>query len=287
MTEEILDAIKDKTDESCISNLTKTHCENLKKFKREQLPEGTWITTKRFVNKTNRPVPDTMFELFREFKSQSGSDDHDTMIGWSYDNFHMLEGIFKVALSQRNTTLQTWLSNMADEHTPGDELALYILACMYRRHVYVFTQMFWWTTLLYTLPVTEKELMTRCDIKLVYIWDGVFGELDAIRGPSTMHKMSTTPPQKPLTPLELPTLSTQDSIADPKATELDLGKPPQNTGITQSTAEIGTSTSDTSVTSESASAPHAAEYEQSQPLAMGNANAVKTSVVIPESTEGE
>ena len=141
--------------------------------------------------------------------------------------------------------------------------------------------------MLYTLPVTEKELMTQCDIKLVYIWDSVFGELDAIRGPSTMHKMSTTPPQKPLAPPELPTLSTQDSIADPKATELDQGKPPQNTGITQSTAEIGTSTSDTSVTSESASAPHAVEYEQSQPLAMGNANAVKTSVVIPESTEGE
>ena len=35
MTEEIIDAIKDKTYDSCVSNLTKTHCVNLKKFRRE------------------------------------------------------------------------------------------------------------------------------------------------------------------------------------------------------------------------------------------------------------
>ena len=69
MTEEIIDAIKDKTYDSYVSNLTKMHCVNLKKFRRERLPKGTWITTKRFVNKSNRPVPDAMFELFGEFSS--------------------------------------------------------------------------------------------------------------------------------------------------------------------------------------------------------------------------
>ena len=54
------------------------------------------------------------------------------MIGWSYDNFRVLEGVFNVALSHHNTTLRAWLNNMADEHTPGDELTLYVLARMYR-----------------------------------------------------------------------------------------------------------------------------------------------------------
>ena len=160
--------------------LNQNTCVNLKKFRRERLPEGTWITTKRFVNKSNRPVPDAIFELFGEFSSQSGSEVCDTMIGWSYDNFRMLESAFTVALRQRNTTLWAWLNNMADEHTQGDESTLYILAHMYRRHVYVFTQMFWWTTLLHTIPVSEKELMAQCDIVLVYIRDGVFGELEPI-----------------------------------------------------------------------------------------------------------
>ena len=139
MMEESLDAIKDKTYDSCVSNLTKTHCVNFKKFKRERLPEGKWITTKTFVNKTNHPVPDAMFELFGEFSSQSRSDVCDNMIGWSYDNFRMLESTFKVALGQCNTTLQAWLNKMVDERTPGNELTLYVLAHMYHRHVYVFT----------------------------------------------------------------------------------------------------------------------------------------------------
>ena len=105
LTEEIIDAIKDKTYDSCVSNLTKTHCVNLKKFRRERLSEGTWITTKRFINKSNRPMPDAMFELFGELSSQSGSEVRDTMIGWSYDNFCMLESAFNVALRHRNTTL--------------------------------------------------------------------------------------------------------------------------------------------------------------------------------------
>ena len=96
-----------------------------------RLPEGTWINTKRFVNNSIRPVPDTMFSLFGKFSSQSGPDVRDTMIGWSYDNFHMLESIFKVALNQRKTNLRSWLIKMAEPQMPGDELALYILARMY------------------------------------------------------------------------------------------------------------------------------------------------------------
>ena len=187
IAEEIIDAIKDKTYNSCVSNLNKTHHVNLKNFRRERLPDGTWITTKRFVTKTNCPAPNAMFELFSEFSKQIGPEVRDTMIGWSYDNFRMLEGVFSAALSQRNTSLRAWLNLMADEHTPGDELTLYVLARMYHCHAYVFTQMFWWTTLLYTVPVTEKELLSQCDVVLVYMKEGVFGELERIRSPAPKH----------------------------------------------------------------------------------------------------
>ena len=132
----------------------------------------------------NRPAPNAMFELFGEFSNQTGPEVRDTMIGWSYDNFRMLEGVFRVALSRRNTSLRAWLNLMADEHTPGDELTLYALSRMYCRHAYMFTQMFWWTTLLYTVPVTEKELLSQCNVILVYMKEGVFGELERIRSPA-------------------------------------------------------------------------------------------------------
>ena len=119
LTAELLEAIREKSYDTCVSNLTKTHRVNLKKFRRERLPEGTWINTKRFVNNSNKPVADAMFSLFGEFSNQAGSEVRDTMIGWSYDNFRLLEGVFKVALDQRKTTLRIWLEKMADAHTPG------------------------------------------------------------------------------------------------------------------------------------------------------------------------
>ena len=60
-----------------------------------------------------------MFSLFGEFSNQAGPEVRDTMIGWSYDNFRLLERIFKVALDQRKTTLRAWLEKMANAHTPG------------------------------------------------------------------------------------------------------------------------------------------------------------------------
>ena len=144
------------------------------------------------------------------------------MIEWSYDNFRMLESAFTVALRHCNTTLRAWLNNMADERTPGDELTLYILAHMYRRHVYVFTQMFWWTTLLYTVLLSEKELMAQCDVVLVYIWDGVLGELEPIRRPAPTPKMGKESPPKLPTPPESSTHQTLDMYGEQEKTEHDL-----------------------------------------------------------------
>ena len=46
MTEEIIDAIKDKTYDSCVSNLTKTNCVNLKKFRRDDCLKGHGLLPK-------------------------------------------------------------------------------------------------------------------------------------------------------------------------------------------------------------------------------------------------
>ena len=285
MTEEIIDAIKDKTYDSCASNLTKTHCVNLKKFRRQRLPEGTWITTKRLINKSNRPVPDAMFELFGEFSSQSGSEVRNTMIRWSYDNFCMIESAFNVVLRHCNTTLRAWLNNMADECTPGDELTLYILARMYRRHVYVFMQMFWWTTLLYTIPVSEKELMVQCDVVLVYIRDRVFGELEPIRGPAPIPKMGTEFLPKLPTPPKAPTHQTQVTYGEHEKTEHDLNDQSRPTDITQSTPATDAQHDDTDVTPESASAPHTADQGETCQQPSNTAGVTATPVVIPESVD--
>ena len=207
------------------------------------------------------------------------------MIGWSYDNFRMLDSAFMVALRHRNTTLWAWLNNMADEHTPGDELTLYILACMYRRHVYVFMQMFWWTTLLYTVPVSEKELMAQCDVVLVYIRDGIFGELEPIRGPAPTTKMGNESPPKLPTPPKASTNQTLDPHDEQKQTELDSSDRFQPTGITQSTLVTDAQHDDTDVTPESTNAPHTENHEKTRQQASNTIGATATPGVIPESVD--
>ena len=192
MTAELLQGLKEKSYDTCVSNLTKTHCVNLKKFNLNRLPEGTWITSKRFLSNMNRVVPNALFDLFGEFSSQTGSIVCDNMVGWAFDNFRMLEGVCKVAMEQWHTSLHAWINEMSNETKCGDEIALYILSRLYRKHAFVYTQMFWWTSLLYTLPVQEKDLVDRCEIVLVYLKPGVFGELQKIQPPTATNTLPHT-----------------------------------------------------------------------------------------------
>ena len=105
MAGELLLELKAKLYDTCVSNLTKTHCVNLKKFNRDRLLEGTWITSKRFLTTTNRVVPNALFDLFGEFSNQTGSVVHDNMVGWAFDNYRLLEDVCKVALTQHNVSL--------------------------------------------------------------------------------------------------------------------------------------------------------------------------------------
>ena len=184
IAEELMDALSTHPYDKCVGNLYKTHTVNLRKFSRKRLPPKSWVDTKRFVTASNRIVPHAMFELFGEFSGQDGREVRETMIGWAYDNFHSLEDATNVAFNQRGSTFSVWLTSMADECTPGDEITFFVLAKMYRRHVFVYTNMFWWTTMLYTLPVKEHEVAELCDVHLVYIKPNVFGEVKYVKQPS-------------------------------------------------------------------------------------------------------
>ena len=61
--------------------------------------------------------------------------------------------------------------------TPGDEITLYVLSKMYQHHSIVFTSAKCWTTLETGSPTSEDDLFDLCDIRLLYIEPGVFGEL--------------------------------------------------------------------------------------------------------------
>ena len=145
--------------------------------------------------------------------------------------------------------------------------------------------MFWWTTLLYTVLVSEKELMAQCDIVLVYIRDGVFGELEPIQGPAPTPKMDKESPPKLPTPPKASTHQTLDMHGEQQQTEQDLSDRPQPAGITQSTLVTDAQHDDTDVTPESANAPHTEDHEEIQHQASNTTGATATPGFIPESVD--
>ena len=103
---------------------------------------------------------------------------------------------------------------MQDEKTPDDEIALYILCKMYRRHIFVFTRKWWWTSLLYMMPTTADELIPKCDRTLVFINPGIFGEIKSIRAPDPKTNI----------PVPLTSKSTQDDVLK-KSTGMAMDEP--------------------------------------------------------------
>ena len=93
--------------------------------------------------------------------------------------------------------------------------------------------------------------MVQCDIVLVYIRDGVFGELEPIQGPAPTPKMGKESPPKLPTPPEASTHQTLDTFGEQGKTEHDLSDRLRPTGITQSTPVADAQHYDTDVTPES------------------------------------
>ena len=181
MAGELLQVLSPYPYNTCVSNLHSNETVKLTSFNRDRLPSDHWMDTKRFVSATNRVLPGALFEMFGEYSSETGVEVRDNLVGWTYDNYREIQSATNVAMTQHRIELKEWIQEMQDKKTPGDEIALYILCKMYRRHVFVYTRKGWWTSLLYTMPATAEELISKCDRTLVFIKPGIFGEIKAIR----------------------------------------------------------------------------------------------------------
>ena len=65
----------------------------------------------------------------------------------------------------------------------GDDIALYLLCCMYNKHAYVHTAKYGWSTLPFKIDTPFIETMKKCDIESVLLHCWSFGEVLKIRRP--------------------------------------------------------------------------------------------------------
>ena len=96
-------------------------------------------------------------------------------------------------LKQKGLSLSDWVEGMHNPKQPGDELCLYLLCRMYRKHALIHLKHHWWTTIQHPLPGDINEILDKCHLELVFIREWVFGEVKQIRKPLSTRAPSPKP----------------------------------------------------------------------------------------------
>ena len=120
--------------------------------------------------------------LFDEFATFCGYDDsvylRIDMINHIAENSARYEWDAHVLLTMHGSNLVRWSARMTDPLNKGDELCIYSLWDMLKRHAFVYTKTKPWTTVDGSIAdLTVAELCMLCDVRLIFLGDNNFGVL--------------------------------------------------------------------------------------------------------------
>ena len=144
--------------------------------------------------------------LFNVFASYCGYDDSTyvwlDMLKFVADNSAHYEWDAHVLLKMHGSNLARWTASMTDVLNKGDELAIYAMCDMLKRHAFVYTHTKPWTNVDSNVGnLTIAELYMLCDVWLIYLGNNKYGELKC--KPEILSPLPRLLPVKRETPLPL------------------------------------------------------------------------------------
>ena len=120
--------------------------------------------------------------LFDVFANYCGYEDSTyvrlDMLKFVAENIAHYEWDAHVLLKMHGSNLARWTACMTDVLNKGDELAIYAMCDMLKRHAFVYTRTKPWTTVDSNVgKLSVPELCMLCDVRLIYLGNNRFGEL--------------------------------------------------------------------------------------------------------------
>ena len=172
--------------------------------------------------------PTMMYTMSSVFAEDSPQQVRRNMVHWINDNKQKFELQTLLAFTAQDSELETWLSNINSNSTPGDEFALFALCQMYTRHALILTTNQIWTSVHPKHGLDDHVLRRKCDLHLIYLRGDAFGilklkfewKVDVPLG----HIEMVEPPDKPLQDTTTETLSKEasaDNILEVKDEPVD------------------------------------------------------------------
>ena len=113
--------------------------------------------------------PTMMYTMFSVFAEDSPQQVRRNMVQWIKDNKQKFESQTLLAFTAKDSELDTWLSNIDSNSTPGDEFALFALCQIYTRHALTVTSNRTWTSVHPKHGLDEHDLRRKCDLYLIYL----------------------------------------------------------------------------------------------------------------------
>ena len=142
------------------------------------------IDTTRCINKHGRTVTNGLFDIFGKFSKKNATETRQEMIRWIKDNMPEVKRYTSIAFKRAFMTVEDWLVTMTLNSVPGDELAIFCLSKMYLRHIIVYTKHYYWTTVAHDWADTEETVGKKCELELIYMGPGRFGEMIPVSNPT-------------------------------------------------------------------------------------------------------
>ena len=121
--------------------------------------------------------PTMIYTMFSVFAEDSPQQVRKNMVQWINDNKQKFEYQTLLAFTAKDSDLDTWLSTIDNNCTPGDEFAVFALCQMYTRHALIVTSSQIWTTIHPKHKMDNQELRRKCDLHLIYLGGNSFGIL--------------------------------------------------------------------------------------------------------------
>ena len=133
------------------------------------------LDTSMFLNR-GTINPNGLFDLFGNFSQDNAYEVRENMINMVLTCKDEFASVCWVPLKVQKKNIDEWIAVMTLNTTPGDEIALFALCKVYFKHAAIVTKYSTWTSI-DRIDLDEDELLRKCDVALLYMGPGLFGQL--------------------------------------------------------------------------------------------------------------
>ena len=170
MAEELLTSILPRPYTGIVSYLSPSSFLTITDFEKSMLACNNWLdlpTSDQHKKGRKCCDPDGVFRVFGDFCDYEPSNVRAEMLSYITDDFNYFCDVSWLNLNMCKKSLSQWITDMRSQNTPADELAIFALSRLYKRHSVIYTKNRTWCTISTSNPLSEKDVYLSCDVRFV------------------------------------------------------------------------------------------------------------------------